>query len=318
MPDNILYIPELNPVIFYDVDRANLSKYYTKFMEYWTFPERLYFWQERCDYKQIWQTTDIIVLQFISNCDPILVKLINCEGRVITTLPALIGLANETMPGFYLFKVELTLAEITGVVTGCYRIQIEAGSGVTKKTLISDWQYISEAQIKNTVLMEYSHSKYHKDVIFEDGTVFQFRIHANFGFLEKPRTEERSRNQKNNSVLLSSKSAKQWPIYYGDHFGIPDDIFNLIDEIWGCDTVKIDNRLFGLAEPKPEFFTADKYPKRGVKYMVEPGLNRSSRMFTFETDPEKRLIGSILVEAKVFGDISNQGSANTIPVLNFE
>lgn len=123
MADNFLYIPFINPVKFYKVDRTASNKFFTKHFDDWMFKERLYYWQTRADYKRLWQTTDIISLQFESTFDPIIVKLLDIDGNAIITLPALIGLPNKFIPGTFSFEVEMSLA---GLSTGYYQLQIEA------------------------------------------------------------------------------------------------------------------------------------------------------------------------------------------------
>lgn len=329
MPDNFLYIPELNPIIFFEVGKTNLPKYFTKQFEDYPFAERQYYWQQREDYLQVWQTTDIINLQFESTFDPIIVKLLDDEGTAVITLPALIGLANKFLTNTWSFEVMMSLA---GLTTGCYRLQIEAGTGGGLKTYLSDCQYISSDPLPNTLCLEYWNSRYHKDVLFESGIKFQFRVPGVFGYLDKARKDEAYRDEKYNPALLNSRSSKQWPVYFGipaegiisqsQFCGLPDDIINIIEEIWSCDNVLIDNKAFGMADgTKPEYTVIDSnglYPKRGMKVTAEAGINRNSRVFAVETDVTKKLVTSIIVEAKVFGDTSNQGSANTVPVFNVE
>lgn len=314
MADNFLYIPELNPVAFYDINRSTLPKYFTKHFEYFMFEERLYQWQQRESYVQIWQTTDIINLQFESTFDPIIVKLVDSYGITRITLPALIGIPNVYLPNTYTFEVSMSLS---GLASGCYRLIIEAGSGDTMKTLISDRMFISDVQIKNSICLEYWNSNFNKDVVFETGIKFQMRVHGHFGFLEKQRSDEVYKDQKFTTTLLNSKSAKRWKVYFGDSYGLPDDIINLIDEIWSCDNVLIDAKPFCIADGASlEYVDSEYYPKRGISLDVEEGINRNSRVYGINTDTNKKLITSIIVDARVFGDTGNQGSANTVPVHN--
>lgn len=318
MADNTIYIPEVNPVMFYESDRANLEKYYTKHFEKWMFPERILDWQQPEEYCQIWQTTDIIKLQFESTFDPIVVKLLDSDGNIAIELPALIGLPNIFLPGTFSFEVSMSLADLE---TGCYTLLIELGTGDSQKLLVSGCQYISAEQIPNSIILEYWHSaKYHKDVVWATEIKMQYRVHGHFGFLEKTRTDTMYRDQRYNPAILQSKSVKQWPLYFGDEFGLPDDHINLIDEIFGCDNVLVDGKPFGLTDNnKSEFIEIGyEYPKRGVKYTVEEGINRNSRIYAVETDTLKKLATTIIVDAKVFGDTANQGSGNTVPVITIE
>lgn len=318
--DNYISIPELNPVIFYETTRQNLPRHFTKFMGEFMFSERQYVWQQREDYTQVWQTTDIINLQFSSTFDPIIVKLVNQYGEPVITLPALIGLPNKFLPGTFSFEINMSLGSVE---TGYYRLQIELGSeGPMQKILISDCQFISSEPIPNTISIDYFNSKFRGDVIFETGIKFQLRLFGHFGFLEKSRKDEMYRDEKYTSTILNSKSAKQWPVYFGDEYGIPDEVVNIIDEIWACDNVSIDGKPFGIAEgAKFEYIFADEgqeYPKRGMKLMVEAGINRNSRIYEMGLDLTKKLVSAISVDARVFGDVSNQGSSNTVPVYNVE
>lgn len=317
MADNFLYIPELNPVLFFDVDRANLDKYQTKHFDDFPFEERSPSWMQIASYYQIWQVEDIINLQFESTFDPITVDLLDSNGTAVITLPALIGLPNRYLPNTYAFEVNMALS---GLETGCYKLQITAGSGATQKILQSNWQYISATPLAETILMEYSHSRFHKDVMFESGIKFQLRVPGWIDYDRSGRSlkQEVYKDQLYNPALLSSLSTKQIPVYFGDEFGLPTDITNLIEQIWECDNVLIDGKPFGLAEGKLEFIDIEGYRKRGLKTLIEPGINRNSRIFAIDVDPSKKLITSIVVSAKVFGDTGNQGSSNTVPVYNVE
>lgn len=317
MADNFLYIPHLNPVKFYDTERANIDAYFHKHFDNYPFAERLYEWQDPIDYVQLWQTTDIIYLQFESTFDPIIVELIDENGEAVITLPALVGLANQYIAGTYAYEVEMSLATAT---TGCYKLKITAGTGDDQKTYLSGWQHISETPYEfPTVLLEYSHGRFHEDVLFETGIEFQLRMPGYLGFLKPGRNTEAYRDQKQNPAILSSRTFRTFPAYFGDEFGLPDDEIDRLNRIWGCDNVSIDGKSFAAAESELEFVEADsRYAKRGVKLQVQEGLNRASSIFAVTTDTGKKLNYGIVVEAKVWGDTSNQGSANTVPINTVE
>jgi hypothetical protein len=317
MADNFLYIPFINPVKFYSPDRAVTPKYFTRHFDDFPFAERLYDWQEAVDFTRIWQVDDIINLQFESTFDPISVELLDNNDVPVITLPAVLGLANVYYPNTYSYEISMSLA---GVATGCYRIRITAGTGDSQKMYYSKCQFISEDPIDNSILIEYYHNRFHEDVMFETGIKFQCRMLGHFGFLEPGRDEQKFKDQRYNPSVLSSRTSRGFDLFFGDDFGLPDDEVDLLNRIWGCSNVSLDGKSFGAVEPKFDFVEAaeGRYPKRGVKLKVEEGLNRYSSVFAQSIDSNKKLFYSINVEAKLFGDTSNQGSGNTVPIITIE
>jgi len=317
MAENFLYIPFINPVKFYTPARATTNKYQTKHLDDFPFSERLLSWQTPANYIQVWQVDDIIRLQFESTFDPIIVELLNFNNEVEITLPALIGLPNKYYPNTYSYEVSMSLA---GLNSGCYRIQVTAGpEGETQKIYYSNWMYISEEAIENTKLIEYWNTRFHEDVIFETGIKFQLRIFGYFGFLKPGRSEEVYRDERYNPSILSARTYRQFDLFLGDEFGLPDEVIDLINRISGCNNFLIDNKSFSILEGESfELSEVEDYPKRGLKLRVEEGVNRGSKIFSQDTDTNKKLNYGIVVDAKVWGDTSNQGSSNTVPIIKTE
>jgi len=319
MADNLLYDPELNPVIFYDSDRAVTDAFQTPHFEDFPFDERGQEWLQAGPFKRVWQTTDIIELQFESQFDPIIISLVDVDGVEVITLPALVGLPNLFYANTWAFEVSMSLSSVT---TGCYRLKRVLGSaGPLQKTQYSDWMYISSVAIPGTIFIKYWHSRFFKDVVFETGKKFGIRV---FGWIDYDRQgrktkQELYRDEPYNLTILNSKSAKNIPLYLGDEFGQPTDLNNILELAFECDNKEIDNKPFGIAEGASiEYIDIEGYRQRGMHTVIEPGVNRSSRIFSIETDTDKKLIYSIMVDKKAFGDTGNQSSSNTIPVLNEE
>lgn len=317
MADNFLYDPELNPVRFFDPDLTPLPAFNTLHFDDYEFSRRGKPWLQAASYEQIWQTSDIINFQWEGSFDPIIVELINENDESVITLPALIGLPNKFYPGTYSFEVAMSLADLE---TGCYRLKRTLGSsGPSQKIQYSGLQHISSDPIPETILIQYWNSRFFKDVIFETGIKFQLRVPGWIDYDRSGRNtkQEIYRDEKYNRTILSSKSAKSIPVYFGDEFGLPTDITNIIEQIWECDNVLIDNLPFGLSdEGKLDFIDIEGYRMRGLHTTIEPGINRNSRIVAVTTDTTKKLITSIIVDARVFGDTANQGSVNTVPVTN--
>lgn len=318
MADNFLYIPFINPVKFYEADRANIEAYFTKHFDKFPFDERLYDWQDPVDFVRLWQTTDIVPLQFESTFDPLVLELVDENGDAVITLPALVGLPNQYYPNTFAYEVEMSLATVP---TGCYKFKLTAGSGDGQKVYLSGWHHISEEPYAfSTLLLEYSHSRFHEDVMFESGISFQVRIPGHLGFLKPGNVREAYRDQKQNPTILSSRTFRGFQVVFGDEFGLPDDMIDLLNRIWGCDNVQIDGKSFAADAAEFELAEIDngRYPKRVARLNVVEGINRASSIFAVTTDTGKKLNYGIVVEAKVWGDTSNQGSANTVPLTTVE
>lgn len=318
MPNNILYCPLINPVKFYEVGLAFPDKYQTKHFDDFGFKDRLYPWQQPEEEVRIWQTTDIVYIQVTANFSPVVLELVDMDDNPLIQLPANITLANIYVDGAYIYQFSMSLA---GLATGCYRFRIIAGpDGEFQKVYRSDKHFISAEPIANTMLIEYQDGKdYHQDVLFVTGIKFQMRMFASFNFLDPGRDDEYMRDQRNNGLLLSSFTKRQWPVQFGNEFGCTDDEIDLLNRIWSCSNVELDNKLFGVTDDsKFEFTAVDEmyYPKRGVRLLVEEGINRNSSVFSLTLDTTKKIISVINVDNKVFGDMANSGSANTVPVHN--
>ncbi|RYY14474.1 MAG: hypothetical protein EOO04_30155 [Chitinophagaceae bacterium] len=287
----------------------------TKHFDDFKFEQRLLPWQEQERYERIWQTTDIVNLQFTASFSPITVQLLDENDDIVLALPALVGLPNIYVPGAYLFSVNMSLATVN---TGCYHFRIIAGpAGPTQKTYTSGCHYVSQDPIPQSILIEYFHSMYHEDVIFETGIKFQCRMFGHIGFLDPGRNDEFFRDQRYNPGLLNSRTVRQWPVFFGNEFGLADDDIDLLNRIWSCDNVFLDNKAFGVSDNSKFEFTEEEYfPKRGVTITVEEGINRASKIFALNLDTSKKIMASVNVESTVFGDTSNSGSSNTVPVHN--
>lgn len=313
---NTLYVPFINPVKFYEVGLSIPAAFQTKHFDDFKFEDRLLPWQDNEVYERIWQTTDIVYFQFTANFTPITLQLIDENNTVIIEEPTLVGLPNVYEPGSYLFSASIALSEVP---TGCYRFKLIAGpAGPTQKTFLSGCHYISADPIPNSILIKYYNDTYHEDVVFETGMQFQVRMMGHIGFLSPGRNDELWRDQRYNPGTLNSRTTRQWPVFFGDEFGLTDDDIDLLNRIWSCSNVFLDNKAFGITDASNfEFITTeDEYPKRGVKIVVEEGINRASAIFGINLDTSKKIMASINVESSVFGDTGNAGSSNTVPVHN--
>lgn len=314
--DNNLYVPFQSPLKFFRKDLITPDKFFTKHFDDYSFDKRGYDWEDEGDYHQIWQTDDIARVQFESTTDQVLVKLLDNYGFEVpafTFVPQK-KLKHYFIPDTYAFEVEMALA---GLSSGCYYFQIEVGTGAGTEYYITPCNAIYDSVIRNSILIRYWNSISKDDVLYETGIRFEKRMYGHFGKLDPGRRDEGSRDQKYNPSIQSSIPFRTWPVYFGDEFGLPDDEIDWLNRVWGCDNVEIDNKPFGVSDNgKFEFIDVDPtYRKRGVKLMVEEGVNRNSKIFSIgNNDSNEKLLWAFPVGAEMFGDLSNDASSNAIKI----
>lgn len=313
-----LYIPFLNPVKFFRGTPYQITKYFTKHFDDYEYSKRGYSWNYTADEDHpIWQTSDIIFLQIETTSDPVYVSLLDDKNELVPgfELPAQLKIPNIYLDDTFAYEIRMALA---GLPNGCYRLMLEVGSGSDKQTFYSPCQYVYDGQIPDTIYVEYNHSESKADVLFETGIVFGRRFYGVFGKLDPGRSDERYRDQTHNPEVLSSVPFRQWPVHFGGDWGLTDDDIDLLNRIMGCDTVKFDNVLFGISDNAKFEFTDpdDQYRKRGLKIVVEEGVNRNSKYFNLSNnDTTKKLMWAVAVEPSLMGDFSNQGSSNEIKIF---
>jgi len=312
--ENYIHTPKLNPLIWYPESRATSAKYQTAHIDDFPHDERGQPWMQGNVFQQLWQTTDIIWLQFFASFDPITIELLDENDFVIRSWVGLNKIPNRDFSGLYLFEFGISLA---GLDTGCYYFRRILGSGqVTERTKC---QYISSIAIPGTIYIEYKNSRFIKDMIFETGIKPGIRVYGYIDYdkTKKERKDDGYRNQRFTTQRTNAKSTDKVPIYFGDEMGLPAEMTTLIEEITGLDEVSYDSVYFTLPPDKEFDYTEENsYRMRGMRADFEPGLTRYSRITKLETDTQKRLMYSIAVDQQALSDTTGQGNNNVVPIFN--
>ncbi|MGL6147792.1 MAG: hypothetical protein ACRC1V_04875, partial [Plesiomonas sp.] len=136
---NQIFIPKLNPLKWVDVGAVANPKYHSKHLENYFFSDRRQPWQQRECHCQVWQTTDIINLQFSSNFAPVVVQLIDGYGNVVSSAVAVNSYPFRNSPGWNAYEVSFSLA---GLSTGGYLAKMLLGTGVGAKVLQSNTFFV--------------------------------------------------------------------------------------------------------------------------------------------------------------------------------
>lgn len=310
---NQIIIPDLNPIEWYEMTPAEVPQYISR--PYGKYPFRTQNasrpWLNQVVYKQKWQTSDVTYLQFQSNFEPIRLDVIDCYDIARITQNSLQKRINKFLPGFYVYENTVSWATI---IPGTYWM----------KLVLPDRVMISEPiEVKvthpGTVLIEYRHSRYHENVIFETGIKFGFRVEGTIGFLKPGTVSTFYKDQKYNPYLLSSKKFRGWPFNIGGTRGNPDWVFDKITGIWTCNDVTIDGISYArTTDDDLEFKTEDRYLLRGAVMNIEEGINRGSKIVGVNVDPTKKLLVVYQIDGTVWGDTSSQAGSNLVPIISSE
>lgn len=311
---NQVNIPFLNPVRFVELDPVELPQYLTKhFDDYW-FKEQLQSYETVVDFKQKFQTSDTIYLQFEANFAAIQMQVIDCEQNVLLTQSATQIRANKYMAGYYVYELTLSLAAFD---PGTIYLKLNLGLG--SKFMISEPIEVAEIW-PNTVLFQYNNSKYHGDVIFETGIVFGFRCEAVIRRLDPASERTFYRDQKQNPSTLKVRPYRSFELGIGHLSGIPDWYIDKMDWIWSCDNVLLDGKSFAvLDDSKFEDQEIHKqYALRHWTLNIQEGINRASKIIGVDVNPNKKLMIVYQIDGTVFGDLSAQAGSNLVPILSSE
>lgn len=310
--DNQIIIPFCAPVRFYDLDQQPLPQYNTRQFDDYVESAQRKSWETPVSYKQKWQTSDTVKFQFTSNFAAIQLQLIDCEGNSVISQAATPVRANTYVPGFYIYE---NTASLASVPPGIYYWKLILG-GIT--IMISGPQHVKE-QWPDTILHEYKNSRFFGNVVYETGIVFGFRCE---GFLTRlaPGNERTLYNdQRMNPTVLKSVPFRGWTMQYGmRNGGIPDTIVDVLNWIWSHDYVTADGKLFAVAEgANLEATEIDKvYPFQQWSLELQEGINYTGKYINPQLDTNKRIIIIGMMDATLFGDLSENAGSNLVPINN--
>lgn len=256
-----LVIPSINPIKFVPLSPVSLPQYLSKQYHLYRFEERIFPWQQKIHYCQKYQHSDTVSLQFNSDLGAITVDVIDENGVTFLTYAAVQASEDIRNVGFFAYEVTINWGDVTD---GLFYVKV-SGAGIT---FISEPIVIKDIH-ENTLYLEYRNSRFHENVIFETGITFRFRVEAVLGFLNPFSSDQFFNDQRFNSIVLSSKTYRNFPLHIGGSFGVPDWVIDRINMIFSCNSVKIDGTSYSkVSDAKYAFTEQENYPMRGMSFEV--------------------------------------------------
>lgn len=257
MADNIIKIPKLNPVQFYELDRIQPDVRYNHFPVnedlYWFSlkqreAKRLFF--------QRWQYNDLIEFQIhtsktfmpiISLVDKNGVAIHNWTAQSQYTITGNVTSYNGTNVQLHTHHFRFSLANVPHITDGFYWLKlsvpidtISGGAPESEIVYLSDPIYATEKH-ENTILVEYKHKTNKYDVIFtQSNAKFSIRVPGVITEFEPLSNDTSYKDQVEKVTQLSSFPSESYKLYIGGASGITDQLYNVINRVLSCSDIKVD------------------------------------------------------------------------------
>lgn len=278
MPNELL-LPYLLPVQFTKLNYAEVPGYVSRFMDLHRFKDTIPNFEQHTCWTQPWMTTDTIVLPVISNYGPLSVTVYDENDEEVAVIPFTLGLQDFFRPDYYTRNALIDLSIIN--TTGYYYLLLNVG---TSTVWVSEVLYISTDPIANTLLSQYSHYEYYGGIIFEAGIELSMRIPSVLKFKAPSSKDTLYEDQPLNIEMIKSVPYRLWDWIIGDAKGLPPWFIDKINWILGCNSLKLDGRLYAKNEgAELEQNQAELYPMAGYTIEMREKLNRDSIIYVDDT-----------------------------------
>lgn len=289
-------IPLLTPTKWTQMSPDQVPQYVSRYMDDHRFVDTILDYEQPVIYKQAWLLSDAIRDQIKTNYGPVTVKLFRCDGSQIYSAPYDTRQQDADNPGTYIRQTDIDLSVFQ---TGDYYLQTNIGSGPF--VLISEPFKIA-TEVKNSLLLEYSHFEKFGGVYFQSPFTPSLRIPGVLKYNDTASRDTIYEDDPADETLLRSVPYRIFDLKIGGATGIPPWLADKIKRIFCCSAVRIDGRYYTKAEgAKWERTEQALYPMQGWKIQLRLKFNEDE--LTFENDAA--VIGiaaaAIFVGGKGFG-----------------
>jgi hypothetical protein len=304
MPTLRLYQPFLNPVQFTKITPDEIPQYVSRHLDDWQFPDTILDFEQRVCWRQGWQTSDSIRLQFQSNYSPLNLKLIRAQDEVVMyDVNLAVVRTNMDDPDYKIYQADVALNPYP---VGFYYLKLSVGIGGVL-TLVSNVFEISII-CENSLLLEYQHRKYYADVFFETGFSPSIRIPAILKMKPPGSIDTIYEDQEANMEMLKSVPYQLWTLSIGPE-GIPPAQIKRLNFMLGCSNMRLDGRYYTKNEgAKLDENTVEFYPMSGWSIELREKLNRSSVIYENEIVVDGTIAVVANVDSKGFSPNDAGGS----------
>jgi len=307
--NNIIKIPYINPIKYTEVGYDQLPEYLSKHMDDYPYIDAIRDYEQQVPFWQQWGNTDSIRQQLYSNIGPVTQNVIDCQGNVLLSSNWQQKQEDANNPTLFLYESDLDLSPFTGV----FFLQLDFNG---LYSLISEPQIISPV-LTDTLLVEFTNTRFYENMIFEDGFNPMLRIAGQLKFKEPGSKRLVYEDDPLNAEILDAKNFRIWTLLIGGVGGLPDYLVDKVNRILGCDGLRIDGKYFTV-DPggKLDQEGLENYPMRGWKIDMREKMNRSSKYFSTDVNTDNQIVMIANVDSKGF--IRDDSGGSFFQILNVE
>lgn len=303
---------KLCPIQFFPEVVVQLPTYNFKHMDAYSYANQSGRYDGYRPYVQKWQTSDNIALQCITrDLGPVQAEVINQYGRVFGIYPLEDISTTAVSSPYILYEGDIPLLTFE---PGTYWIRVTAGIDGAKVIFLSEPICLQD-EWQNTLYLEYSNSRNQAATIFSTGYSPAIRVEGNIiDFLPRSRVAMYE-DQPANMFMLDGTAFRQFTLFIGDSFGLPNYMADKVNRIFTLDNVRIDGKGFVRDED------AQLEPVNRVNGMPGTwwrlGIREAQNLDAISQDTDGELNGGAIlvnVDAALFGDLTEQVSSNPIQI----
>lgn len=262
---------------------------------------QLRWYQSKKCYFQPFNSGDRLVMQIISDAQPEDLDIVDCyTNSVEASIPfaEVVGVNFVDFPTYKVYELDYSL---TGVPLGKYYASLEDYTSEPFEVATSH---------ENTVLIKYKHSDNDFDVVFSTQIEFQIRVEALVDYVTPKTNRDVYYDQPYNSTQLNSVTFRNFKLYLGYSFGVPQWMVDKIANVIGCDQVSYDDVPYQVTnEAEWEVEKNEDNNFMGASIEIQPVNNNFIKYITTgETPPDSfKPMQKIVTRDNVGGNISIAG-----------
>lgn len=301
----------LNPLNLVDKNRELLPNYNWRQFDAFMSNEQIVTPYEtyKC-YKQIWQTNDILKLQFKSDFSPIRLQLKDSKGLAV--LSQEMSLLRTIGTDLY-FEDQIAFDFIA---PGTYTLEVLGGDPAII-TLVSEPFQLAE-NWPYSILINYSNA-FNNNILWETGITMNFRVNGVIPFDSAASVRTVYVDQPGSEKTVKGIPYRLFNFYVGNNGGIPAWVVDKLEEIFDQTEVFLDGKGFApVGDAKFQTTKVERYP--WAQWNIQLRETNNTRMKRFEPTglQEKKVVIDYIIDTKLFGPEYGSANDNSITINSID